>query len=70
MAHGLSCTVARGIFSDRGSNLCFLHWQVNSLPLSHQESPVELVAVCILIFYMNRTQPVSLVVSTETDAGS
>ena len=25
-----------GIFPDRGSNLCLLHWQVDSLPLSHQ----------------------------------
>ena len=23
----------------KGSNLCFLHWQVDSLPLSHQGSP-------------------------------
>ena len=26
------------IFPDQGSNLCFLHWQVDSPPLSHQES--------------------------------
>ena len=24
---------------DQGSNLCLLHWQVDSSPLSHQESP-------------------------------
>ena len=29
-----------GIFSDRGWNLCLLHWQVDSLPLSHQGSPL------------------------------
>ena len=28
--HGLSCSVARGIFPDQGSNLCLLHWQVDS----------------------------------------
>ena len=36
--HGLSCSVARGIFLDQGSNLCLLHWQADSLPLSHQGS--------------------------------
>ena len=27
------------IFPDRGSNPCLLHWQADSLPLSHQGSP-------------------------------
>ena len=27
------------IFPDQGSNLCLLHWEVVSLPLSHQGSP-------------------------------
>ena len=36
--HGLSCPVAYGIFPDQGSNLCLLHWQADSLPLSHQVS--------------------------------
>ena len=35
-AHGLSCSQACGIFLDQGSNLCLLHWQVDSLPLIHQ----------------------------------
>ena len=35
----LSCSMVCGIFSDQGSNLCLLHWQVVSLPLSHQGSP-------------------------------
>ena len=35
MAHGLSCSMACGIFPDQGSNPCLLHWQVDSLPLSH-----------------------------------
>ena len=29
----------QGIFLAQGSNPCFLHWQVDSLPLSHQGSP-------------------------------
>jgi len=32
----LSCSTAGGIFLDQGSNLCLLHWQADSLPLSHQ----------------------------------
>ena len=36
---GLSCSVACGVFPDRGLNLCLLHWQADSLPLSHQGSP-------------------------------
>ena len=35
-AHGLSCSVACGILPDRRSNLCLLHWQADSLPLSHR----------------------------------
>ena len=30
VAHGLSCSVACGIFPDQGLNLCPLHWQVDS----------------------------------------
>ena len=33
-AHGLGDSAACGIFPDPGSNLCLLHWQVDSLPLS------------------------------------
>ena len=35
-AHGLSCSVARGIFPDQGSNRCPLHWQADSYPLYQQ----------------------------------
>ena len=34
-AHGLSCSVAYGIFQDQGLNLSLLHWWVDSLSLSH-----------------------------------
>ena len=30
------------LFPTKGSNLCLLHWQVESLPLIHQGSPVSL----------------------------
>ena len=46
-AHGLSWSSARGIFPDEGSNPCLLHWQADSLPLSHQG--------CRLIFHHKRS---------------
>ena len=39
VAHGLSCSMACGIFPDQGSNPCPLHWQADSQPLRHQGSP-------------------------------
>ena len=39
VAQGLRCSVASGIFLDQGSDSCLLHWQVDSLLLSHQGSP-------------------------------
>ena len=39
VVHGLSCSMACGSFPEQGSNLCLLHWQVDSLPLSQQGSP-------------------------------
>ena len=41
--HGLSCSTACGILRDQGSNSCLLHWQADSLPLSHQRSPTILL---------------------------
>ena len=39
---GFSCFRAGGIFQDQGLNPCLLRWQVDSLPLSHEESPLIL----------------------------
>ena len=39
MAHGAGCSAACGIFLHQESNRCLLHWQADSLPLSHQGSP-------------------------------
>ena len=42
VAHGLSCSAACGIFlPDQRSNPCLLHWQVDSLLLSHQGSRLD-----------------------------
>ena len=38
VVHRLSCSIAFGIFLDQGSNLCLLHWQANSSPLSTREA--------------------------------
>ena len=39
---GVGCHfLLQGIFLTQGSNPCLLPWQANSLPLSHQGSPVN-----------------------------
>ena len=39
VVQGFSCSVVCGIFPNQGLNPCPLHWQADSLPLSHQGSP-------------------------------
>ena len=39
VVQGLHCSAEGGILPGQGLNLCLLHWQADSLPLSHQESP-------------------------------
>ena len=41
MVHVLSCSEARGIFLDQRLNLCLLHQQADSLPLSRQGKPAN-----------------------------
>ena len=41
MADGHCFSTAHGIFLDHGLNLHLLHWQVDSLPQSHQENPLQ-----------------------------
>ena len=36
----LGCSTARGIFLGQGLNTCPLHWQADSYPVHHLESPV------------------------------
>ena len=43
-AHWLSCSTACEIFPDQRSSSCLLHWQVDSLPLSHRGNPT-----CLLV---------------------
>ena len=45
VAHGPSCSAARGILPDQGPNPCPLHWQADSQPLRHQGSPVIIILI-------------------------
>ena len=45
VAHRLSCSTTCGIFLDQESNSCLLHWKVDSLPLSHQGSPINMILI-------------------------
>ncbi|XP_060158404.1 coiled-coil domain-containing protein 148 isoform X1 [Globicephala melas] len=49
MAHGPSRSAACGIFLDRGTNLCPLHWQANSQPLRHQGNPMDLILILAIL---------------------
>ena len=50
MVHGLSCSSACGIFPDQGSNQPLLHWQVDSLPQSHQGSAIAFFSKEIFVY--------------------
>ena len=43
VTHGVSYARACGIFPDQGSNPRPLHWQMDSLPLSYQGNPANLL---------------------------
>ena len=49
VVHGLSCSVARRIFLDQGSNPCLPHWQIDSLPRSPQESSCFVPLIVLLL---------------------
>ena len=55
---GMACHfLPQGIFLTQGSNLCLLHWQVDSLPLSHLEGP--LIPIKHLQTHCNEDQEIS-----------
>ena len=49
VTHRLSCSTACGIFPDQGLNHCLLHWQLDSLSLSHQGNPNKSI-----LFFQNK----------------
>ena len=53
VAQSLSCSVACGIFLGLGSNPYLLHWQADSLPLSHQGSlSFQFLKLDFFFFYL------------------
>ena len=54
VAHGPSCSTARGIFPEQGSNPCPLHWQADSQPLSHQGSPYLYYLKCFPLVFKTK----------------
>ena len=47
VTHGLSCSVACGIFSDQGSNPCLPYWQADSL----HWAPKQALILSVLILH-------------------
>ena len=43
----------QGMFPTQGLNPCLVHWQVDSLPLSYQESPIIVYVLCNCIMCIN-----------------
>ena len=65
VVHELSHSTACGIFPDQGWNPRLLHWQADSLPLSHQGSPeVLLLCLYVVVTYCNLCDSDALVFET------
>ena len=63
---GMGChLLLQGIFPTQGSVSLLLLWQMDSLPLSHQES---LIYVCRLAIYFNQRSPMKCNTDEETEA--
>ena len=59
----LGYSTACDIFLDQGLSPCLLHWQVDSLPLSHQGSPLSLCSHCFqCIKKVNHLKKLSLLI--------
>ena len=50
LEHRLSWSKPCGIFSDQGLNSCLLHWQADSLSLSHQEGSFSCIFMHKFLF--------------------
>ena len=53
MPRGLVAPWHVGFFLDQGWNLCRLHWQADSSPLSHQGDPIRAVLNHIKMHHSN-----------------
>ena len=47
--HQLNCSLACELFPDQGLNPCLLHWQADSLPLSHQGNPSPTLVLWVVL---------------------
>ena len=80
---GVGCHfLLSGIFQTQGSNLSLLHWQADSLPLSHQgclyevylelNSSVRALVMCFSLFTnsveLNKALPEKLLATSKTEA--
>ena len=55
---GIGChSLPQGVFLTQGSNPCLLHWQADSLPLSHFGSPKLRKGVCVKYEVIVRRPP-------------
>ena len=63
--HRLSCSVARGIFLDQGSNPCPLPWQADCSPLSHHGSPLW-PFIMIVVWRLRGENPAMLSTFSQT----
>ena len=52
VAHGLSCSLACGIFPNQGLDPCPLYWQTDSHPLHHQGSPISTFSYLIVFPFL------------------
>ena len=62
VAHRLSCSEPYGIFPDQGSNLCPLHWQVDSNPMYYQRSASTLFLKFIIANVCGCSSHISLTI--------
>ena len=53
VAYRLSCSFACGIFPEKRSNPCSLHWQADSYPLHHQGNPICWIIIDSLYLIVN-----------------
>ena len=66
--YGLRCSEACGLFPGRGLHSYLLHWQVDSLPLSHQGSPAFLVQLRSVV--LNKVLATNKEMSSSTSLSS
>ena len=62
---GVGChSLLQGIFLTQGLNQHLLHWQANSLPLSHQGSPLNFLKTANIFLTITVCTKIKLVINT------